>query len=133
VYPVIVDNSGLLGELPDSSGKGLLLWGIGLSRRSNPFLAYIPSGLEIESNIRYYAGKEEGSHRIIWSKLEQDAIALFDHPVIGEFSVTWNSILGVWVMLYNNDTDPYILGRRSAFIQYRTALKPWGPWSEPRI
>ena len=131
VSTAIVNNAHIYG-LPETSGQGLLIWGSGLYRKSNPYLAYILlDGIEDKDNLRFFAGLEEGTHRPVWSTKEYDAIQLFDHPRIGEFSVSWNHFLGVWIMLYNSD-DP-------RGINFRVAEKPWGPWSptavifEPRI
>ena len=63
---------------------------------------------------------------------KEDAVPLFDHPVIGEFNVSWNAYLGVWIMTYNIDTDSALL-KKLIFIQFWTSLTPWGPWSEPQI
>jgi hypothetical protein len=41
VDPVIVDNAAIPG-LPGSNGQGVLLWGTGNYRKSNPYLAYVP-------------------------------------------------------------------------------------------
>ena len=43
---------------------------------------------------------------------------------IGEHSVTYNKPLGAWLMLYN--CGPWQ-------IEARTALHPWGPWSDPTV
>jgi len=121
VSTAIVNNADISG-LPDTVGQGLLLWGGGLYRRSNLYLAYLPlSGVEDKSNLRYFAGIEAGSRRPIWSTQESDAIALFNHPEIGELSVTWNQFLNVWLILYNAGNP--------RGINFRTAEKPWGPWS----
>jgi hypothetical protein len=118
---LIVNNADIPG-LPDAEGQGLLLWGNGLYRKSDPYLAHMPlSGVEHRERIRYFAGMEAGSHRPLWSVNEADAMALFHHPEIGEFSVTWNAPLKSWLMLYN------AVNPRG--INFRVADKPWGPWS----
>jgi hypothetical protein len=125
VSTVIVNNVDIPG-LPETTGQGLLLWGSGLYRRSNPCLAYLPlTGIESRQNLRYFAGIEAGSHRPIWSMQESDATILFDHPKLGELSVSWNQFLGVWLMLYNADSP--------RGINFRVAEKPWGPWSEASV
>jgi hypothetical protein len=121
VSPVIVDNATIPG-LPDSSGQGLLVFGSGLYRASNPYLAYIPlNAVEDQSRLRYFAGKQSGSHQVCWSPQESDAMALFTDPQIGEFSVTWNTFLRTWLMLYNAGNP--------RGINFRMAEHPWGPWS----
>jgi hypothetical protein len=128
VSTVIVNNAYISG-LPDIDGKGLLLWGSGLYRRSNPYLAYIPlAGVEHKNNLRYFAGTETGSDRPIWSRQESEAVKLFDQPdpdtdlpQIGEICVSWNQFLVMWLMLYNANSP--------RGINFRVAKKPWGPWS----
>ena len=121
ISTAIVNNASISG-LPDIDGQGLLLWGNGLYRRSNSYLAYIPlHNVDHKNNLRYFAGIQAGSHQPIWSLNESDAIALFDHPEIGEISVSWNRFLGVWLMLYNASNP--------RGINFRVAEKPWGPWS----
>jgi hypothetical protein len=125
VSPVIVDNSTMQG-LPDAAGQGLLVFGSGLYRASNPYLAYLPlNQVENGSRIRYFAGRQAGSHQICWSTRESDAMALFTDPQIGEFSVTWNSFLRMWVMLYNAGNP--------RGINFRVAEFPWGPWSTTAV
>ena len=121
VSSAIVNNSEIPG-LPQSDGQGLLLWGSGLYRRSNSYLAHIPlNEVEHRCKIHYFAGMTAGSRRPIWSKKESEALPLFEHPHIGELSVTWNQFLRVWIILYNAD-NPF-------GINFRTSEKPWGPWS----
>jgi hypothetical protein len=118
---VIVDNAAVPG-LPDAAGPGLLVFGSGLYRASNPYLCYLPpGGVEDRSRLRYFAGRQAGSHKVCWSTQESDAMALFTDPQIGEFCVTWNSFLGLWLMLYN--------AANPRGINFRVAEQPWGPWS----
>jgi hypothetical protein len=121
VSPVIVQNSTLPG-LPDSVGGGLLVFGSGLYRASNPYLCYLPlSAVEDQAQRRYFAGRQAGSHKICWSTRESDAMALFTDPQIGEFSVTWNNFFQLWLILYNAESP--------RGINFRVAEHPWGPWS----
>jgi hypothetical protein len=125
VSPVIVDNATVPG-LPDSGGQGLLVFGTGLYRASNPYLVYLPlGGAEDPSQRRYFAGRQAASHRVCWSTRESNAMALFTQPQIGEFSVTWNSFLRLWLMLYNASSP--------RGINFRVAENPWGPWSETTL
>jgi hypothetical protein len=122
---VVVNNADIPG-LPDTAvagAKGLLLWGTGVYRLSNPYLAYVPlTDVETKSNLRYFAGTEPNSYRPKWSTEESVAKELFnDQPQVGEICVTWNQFLGVWLMLYNADNP--------GGINFRVAKKPWGPWS----
>jgi uncharacterized protein DUF4185 len=102
----------------------LLLWGSGKYRGSNPYLAYLPlDDVETRSALRYYAGKK--AHHPIWSPHETDAVPLFQHPCIGELSVTWNPFLHNWLMLYN--------GHKPDGINFHVASAPWGDWSDPDV
>jgi hypothetical protein len=57
---VVVNNQEVAG-LPDQRGQGLLLWGSGLYRKSDPYLAYLPLGAVKEGQtvrlaVQYFAG-----------------------------------------------------------------------------
>jgi Domain of unknown function (DUF4185) len=43
-----------------------------------------------------------------------------DDRCVGEFSITWNTVLEKWLLLYN-----------CKGIMARIAAAPWGPWSAP--
>jgi hypothetical protein len=125
VVPVIVDNSTIPG-LPETTGRGLLVWGSGDYRRSNPYLAYVPlDSVEDRLAWLFYTGLDPDTGAPIWSVHEADATALFNHPCLGEFSAAWMESLGKWVMFYN-----CILPRG---ITMRTADTPWGPWSDGEV
>jgi hypothetical protein len=123
VSPWVVDNSFVPG-LPENTGYGVLLFGSGEYRHSNPYLAYVPRwSVRDKSTIVYYAGLSGNTPR--WERNMPDKAApLFIHPVIGELSVTYNKFLRRWIMLYNSGdpAKPYII--------CRVAEKPWGPWSD---
>ncbi|MDT0349058.1 DUF4185 domain-containing protein [Pseudonocardia charpentierae] len=108
------------------SGTAVLVWGSGLYRASDAYLACVPLGaVEDRSRWRFWCGREARSRRPVWSESESDAVALFAHPQIGELSVTWNAPLGVWLMLYNAGSP--------RGINARVARHPWGPWSDPVV
>jgi hypothetical protein len=110
---------------PTNSGEGLYIFGAGDYRASNLRLAFQPTGgIESLSSIRYFAGVDNAGAPT-WSTAETNAVALFDHPCVGEFSVAYNRFLGRWLMLYNCG---YPRG-----INFRTAPTPWGPWSDPQV
>lgn len=124
VAPVVVDNAEIPG-LPQTQGQGVLLWGSGPYRRSDPFLAYLPaSSVEQPQTLRFFAGLD-GDNRPRWSAEEPQAVPLFSHPCIGELSVAWNPFLKKWLMLYNCG-DP-------RGINFRAADEPWGPWSGAQV
>ncbi len=121
--PVVVNNADIPG-LPTSQGQGVLLWGSGQYRRSDAYLAYVPlNAVEDRKAWRFFNGLEQGHPR--WSENEADAVALFDQPCIGEFSVQRNTFLNKWVMLYNCD--------RPRGINFRVSDEPWGAWSATQL
>ncbi len=125
IAPVIVNNADIPG-LPQSQGQGLLLWGSGTYRKSDPYLAYISlDSVEDRRALRYFAGLEPGSSQPRWSPNESEAVPLFTHPCIGELSVAWNPFLRKWLMLYNCGNP--------RGINFRVADQPWGPWSETQV
>lgn len=119
VHVAAVDNPDILG-LPESSGRGLLIWGSGEYRKSDPYLAYMPlESIDDESAIRYFKGLDnKGSP--VWSENEEDATPLFHDPIVGEFSVAWNRYLQRWIMLYDG-------------VFMRSSQLPWGQWSEKQV
>ena len=125
IDPVIVDNASIPG-LPQTSGQGVLLWGTGNYRKSNPYLAFVPfSSVEDRGAWRFFAGIDSSTGLPRWSGQEGDAAALFDHPCLGELSVAQYDDLGKWLMLYN-----CALPRG---ITMRSADAPWGPWSDGEV
>ncbi len=119
VQVVSVNNSQVSG-LPESSGRGLLIWGSGNYRASDPYLAYMPfDSIENKSSIRYFAGLD-GAENPLWSGNESEAQPLFHDPVIGELSIAWNQHLQRWIMLYGGVT-------------IRSSKSPWGTWSPKQV
>ena len=114
-------------EWPGSPRTGeplLYVFGAGAYRRSDVHLACIPSAeIENPNAIRYFRGLSNGVPQ--WTATETDARAVIDHPVVGEFSVSFDEHLARWLMLYNSGSPRGII--------LRTAINPWGPWSEPRV
>lgn len=126
VAPVAVPSAVLPAVPPGTPGPGVLAWGTGRYRMSDPHLAFMPAGgVEDAGAVRYFAGLEpSGAPR--WSAREGEAEPLFRQGCLGEISVSWNAPLARWIMLYNCPAP------RNA-IHLRTAERPWGPWSEPEI
>jgi hypothetical protein len=107
-------------------GPALLVWGSGLYRASDAYLACVPlRAVEDRDRWRFWCGLEARSQRPVWSEDERDAVALFAHPQIGELSATWNAPLGVWLLLYNAGSP--------RGINARAAEHPWGPWSDSLV
>jgi hypothetical protein len=124
VAPVMVENGDFPG-ISTPTGPGLLVWGSGRYRKSDVYLAHVPlSGVERLESWRYLAAAG-GSGPPVWSASESDAAPLLAEDCVGEFSVSWNPFLRRWLMLYNCD------GPRG--IVFRTAEKPWGPWSPAAV
>jgi hypothetical protein len=112
--------------VPQSAGEGLLIFGSGAYRASNVRLAFQPaSGIEDPSTLRYFTGLD-GSGNPLWSADESAGIDLFSQPVVGELSVAYNKFIRRWLLLYNS-----LDAHRG--INFRTALQPWGPWSETQV
>jgi Domain of unknown function (DUF4185) len=124
----IIDNESING-LPTISGKGLLIWGSSVHRKSDIFLAHMPlNDITNKSSIRYFAGFAlSDSKKPLWKNNEEEAKPLFKAECVGELSVRWNYYLNKWIMLYNCNhcnTNGIII---------RLADKPWGDWSSPKI
>ncbi len=109
-----------------TSGAALMLFGSGSYRASDVRLACQPTdAIASGQGIRYLTGLG-GDGQPLWSEREADAIALFHEPCVGELSVTYNRFLRRWVMLYNCELNPN-------GVRLRTAVQPWGPWSEAQF
>lgn len=119
IHFVEVQNSQFPG-LPDNSGKGILIFGSGEYRKSNPYLAYISyNSIEDKSKIKYFAGLDaKGNPK--WSSSESDSQPVFIDPVIGEFSVQWNPYLSKFIMLYTGGV-------------MRSSSLPWKDWSDRQV
>jgi hypothetical protein len=124
----IISNE-IIAELPTTIGKGLLIWGSGIHRKSDIYLAHIPlSEVTKKSSIRYFAGFESlNSKKPLWKINEEEAKPLFIAECVGELSIKWNYYLNKWIMLYNCDLCNTI------GVIIRLADNPWGPWSSPKI
>jgi hypothetical protein len=124
---VEMDKADLSSYFAQASGKVLVIFGSGPYRRSDVRLAVQPSNqIQNRNSLRYFAGLD-GSGKPILSANQDDAQALFNQPVVGELSVTYNRFVNKWIMLYNS----FVPSSRG--INMRTADKPWGPWSESQI
>jgi hypothetical protein len=124
--PVTVNNADVPG-LPDAEGTGVLLWGMGEFRASDPYLAYVPLAMiEDRRAWRFFTGLHSDSGLPQWSPEEADAAALFTQPCIGEGAGHWVPQLRKWLMLY--DCAPTGAGQPKG-VNVRMADAPWGPWS----
>ncbi len=110
---------------PVPSGQGMAIFGSGLYRQSDVYLAYQNmTNIGTANGFLYFTGLD-GTGVPLWSPLETDAKGLFNQPCVGELSVTYNQFIKKWLMTYNCDNP--------AGTNFRTADKPWGPWSEPKV
>ena len=112
-------------NFPEDNGEGLVIFGSGIYRQSDVYLAFQPAEkIESKETLLYFAGVNT-SEMPIWSKNEDDCKSLFHHPCVGELSVSYNKFIKKWIMLYN--------GNKPSGIILRTADNPWGKWSEPQV
>lgn len=103
----------------------LYIYGSGEYRKSNVCLARVkPAEIEDRSKLEYFGGTDLRGHPR-WSVKEADAVPLFEHEQIGEFSVSHLKPVERYVMLYNA-TQP-------RGITLRSAEAPWGPWSKGTV
>jgi hypothetical protein len=120
----LVDNSQVPGA-SENGGQGLLIFGSGKYRSSSPYLAYVPlDKVEQKSSVTYFKGLDSATGRPDWGA-QEEAAPLFQHPCVGELSVTWNSNLRQWMMLYNCNNPNGVVAR--------VADHPWGPWSAASV
>lgn len=113
--------------IPDNSGNGLITFGSGDYRQSEVYLAYQPEDeIENPDAVEYFAGIDEDGIPV-WDDSEAESLPVFEleTPCVGEFSVSYNTFIERWILLYNCD-EP-------RGITLRTAENPWGPWTEGQI
>ncbi len=144
VYSTAV-NTNLQASLPEDQRLGILIFGVPRYRASVPYLAYAPiAAIADPARWRFFIGREANgqpkwaSHAEwmrgagwqgaaapqSWRPPGEPEIVVPLSPAghcIGEFSVTWNPPLGLWLMLHNCPRG----------ISARVAPAPWGPWSAP--
>jgi hypothetical protein len=119
---------------------GVFIFGVPRYRASIPYLAYAaPDSFADPASWHFFTGRDASGQPIwvtssawyqnpastqSWSppgNPELFSVASNAGRCVGEFSVTWNSVLGKWLMLYNCRGE----------IVARIASAPWGPWSAP--
>jgi len=143
VYVTAV-NSRQQVDLPESQRSGVYVFGVPRYRASAPYLAQAPiESFADPDTWRFFVGRADNGQPRWASRVEWTRGAAPDGPLsagwrppgeaeifipvleggrcIGEFSVTWNSPLQMWLMLYNCPGG----------ILARVAPAPWGPWSLP--
>ena len=103
----------------------LYIYGSGDYRKSSVYLARVlPTDIGDRSKLQYFGGIGPDTQPQ-WSPREADAVSLFRHDVVGEFSVAYLEPVNRYVMLYN------AMAPRG--ITMRSAEAPWGPWSEGTV
>jgi hypothetical protein len=143
VYSTAVD-AAAIADLPTEQRLGTYIFGVPRYRESVPYLAYAPPGsVGHPSKWRFFVGLDadgqpswtshaawEREVRGPWTPPGQAELFTASGPdrCVGEFSVTWNRALSVWLLLYNCK-----LGRPQQSIVARIAEKPWGPWSDAMV
>jgi len=139
VYATAIDATAI-AELPDEQRIGTYVFAAPRYRASVPYLAYAPPGeLENPSSWLFFVGRRaDGQPSWTSSDVWMRGIGgpwkppgqaeLFpatdrESRCVGEFSVTWNRSLQVWLLLYNCTQG----------IVARIARAPWGPWSDATV
>jgi hypothetical protein len=145
VYSTAVE-AGLAADVPEAQRLGIFIFGVPRYRAGIPYLAYAPVGsLADTATWQFFVGRDrsgqpkwvnrdewqrsagpaESGEPAAWKPPGEAELFVPDLPAgrcIGEFSITWNHPLGMWLMLYNCPAGG---------IAARGAVAPWGPWSLP--
>ena len=138
VYSTAVDSKTAVG-LPAEQRIGVYVFGVPRYRESVPYLAYAPLGATGDPSAwLFFVGRKPDGQpmwvtRDAWES-RPGRVSPPGHPdlfdatdrnrCVGEFSVTWNSALHAWLLLYNCN-----LSETSQVVLARVAPAPWGPWS----
>jgi hypothetical protein len=124
VYSTAVNARTLTG-LPDGQNLGVFIYGVPRYRASVPYLAYAPvESIADPATWRFFAGltpqgQPKWVSRAEWKPGPDKQIYTAATPAdnnVGEFSITWNAPLRMWLMMYGG-------------VSARVATAPWGPWS----
>lgn len=111
-------------DFPEPPGTDMhVILGSGEYRKSHAYLACQRAD-EVENNcLRYFSGIAD--YKPVWTEDENLAVPVFEQGCVGELSLSYNTFIGKWIVLYNCDSP--------RGINCRTADKAWGPWSEPFV
>ncbi len=108
-----------------SAGGWLYIYGSGEYRKSSVYLARVkPADIRDRSKLQYFGGTDPNTQPQ-WFPKEAAAVPLFQHNVVGEFSVAYLEPVKRYVMLYNSG--------KPRGITMRSAEAPWGPWSRGTV
>lgn len=102
----------------------LYIFGSGAYRKSSVYLARVKAKNLGRAPLQYLSGFDP-HQKPRWSPRENDAAPLFEHNVVGEFSVAYCKPLRRFLILYNSGQPRGIV--------MRSAPLPWGAWSEAEI
>jgi hypothetical protein len=103
----------------------LYIYGSGDYRKSSVCLARVkPTEIGDRSKLQYFGGIDSKKEPQ-WTSKEADAVPLFRHDVVGEFSVAYLKPVKRYVMLYNSD--------KPRGITLRSAEQPASPWSDGTV
>lgn len=141
VYSTAVDAT-TVDTLPPEQRVGTYVFGVPLYRGSVPYLAWAPEGKLLDPHSWKFFVSLRGDGQPKWvtsdSWNNRDPFLFLPGPdlypaaaadrCVGEFSITWNRALRVWLLLYNCK-----VGEGLQSIVARTADAPWGPWSEGTV
>jgi hypothetical protein len=109
-----------------SGGPFVFIWGTGVCRQSDAYLAIVPeANFETGQGTLYFAGLDP-SGAPTWSNKESEAVPIVKNGTLGDLSVTWCKDLGCWLMTYDRRAP-------TTGIVFSYSSTPWGPWSEPQI
>ncbi len=120
--------------LPQEQRLGVYIFGVPRYRASVPYLAFAPIDTFADPGTwRFFDGLEpNGTPRVVdrahWKPGPDKQIyipAIAAGNDVGEFSVTWNEPLHMWLMTYTHIGAYLVLAR--------VAPAPWGPWSDPAV
>jgi hypothetical protein len=132
-------------NLPPEQRLGIYVFGVPHYRHSVPYLAYAPPGaIGDPTRWMFFTGlKDDGQPS--WTSRERWELRGRDVPPpghpdlfdardcdrhVGEFSITWNRALHVWLLMYQNCNPA---GRGGQVVVVRVAAAPWGPWSDASV
>lgn len=139
VYVTAV-NTDLQSDIPTAQRLGVFVFGVPRYRASIPYLAFAPTASFADPKTwSFFAGLDAGGQPK-WASYDawmqgSSVLSRWNPPgspelfavnsssdrCVGEMSVTWNSVLKQWLMLYGCPQGQLA----------RIAAAPWGPWSAP--
>lgn len=120
-------NTAIQPDLPEEQRLGVFISGVPRYRASVPYLAYAPFDTFADpATWKFFAGRNpHGQPRwVSWLAWKPEPTGQVYTPAndldydVGEFSITWNRPLRMWLMMCGG-------------VAVRVVRTQWGPWSEP--